>query len=81
MKEAEATLLMKSGVIESAVFVRRDVEQGWELWLHGEELPPSVRNPIELARGGRRTWASLDTGHDWLMRFCGGRKIRVEIEG
>lgn len=36
---------------------------------------------IELARGGARTWSSLDTAHDWLMRLAKGIRFVVQIQG
>lgn len=79
MKEAEAKLLIATGVIESATLMRQD-DGAWECWLYGEELPSSTKNPVELARGGRRTWSSLDTLYSWLTDACGRRVIAVSID-
>ena len=82
MKEAEAKLLIESGVITKAVFYRSpSIKSDWDLWLYGDNTPASINNRIDLARGGGRTWASLDTGHEWLKRLCGKMKIQIEIDG
>ena len=43
------------------------------------DLPGYLVNRIELARGGARTWSSLDTAHDWLMRLVKGIRFVVQI--
>lgn len=81
MKDSEASLMMRAGVIDRAVITREWTEKpgGWEIWLYGDKLPSDMQNPIELARGGRRTWASLDTAYSWL-RAAADKGIEMAIE-
>lgn len=80
MKEAEAGLLIAAGDIERAVLFRATALDDWEIHLYGD-LPSYIVNRIELARGGARTWSSLDTAHDWLMRLAQEIRFVVQVDG
>ena len=80
MNDKEATLMMGSGVIESATIFRSAAGDGWRVYLYGADLPSGAKNVVELARLGDRTWASLDTAYVWLMQRFNGRHIRIEVD-
>ena len=48
--------------IEKAFLWRAAARDDWEIHLYGADLPSYIVNGIELARGGVRTWSSLDNG-------------------
>ena len=66
--------------IEKAFLWRAAARDDWEIHLYGADLPSYIVNGIELARGGVRTWSSLDTAHDWLMRLAKEIRFVVEID-
>lgn len=84
MVDAEAKLLLETGAIESAVIFRRwvgDQPGGWEVHLYPYEdkrLPSRMSNALEKARGGVRTWKSLDRAHEWIAGF--GPRVKVSID-
>lgn len=78
MKEAEAKLMIESGVIGKATIYHN--AESWEVWLYGDDLPSHLDNPVQLARGGRRTWASLDTAYSWIIQHAGQRKLQIDID-
>lgn len=83
MKNPEAKLLMTTGAIQRGTLFQDRNTGEWEIWLYGDEddpLHPSIRNPIELARGGRRKWASLDTAHQWIKDLAGERRLAITID-
>lgn len=83
MTEAEAKLLLRSGVIDKACLFRQRSAPGtqWEIHLYGEELPPTMRNPLKLTDGSTRLWPGLEAAHTWLTGLLGGRKLTVEVDG
>jgi len=61
VKEAEAKLLFGAGVVESVVIFERRPDAGYEVWLHGEAIPTHVKQRLEIARGGLRVFATVDS--------------------
>ena len=78
MKEAHAQTLIAAGVVEDVVVLR--VEDGWEVWIHGENIPPDLGNRVRhTRRDAVRVWAHLDTAVSWVRKM--GWKDRIGVEG
>lgn len=78
MKQAEVELLAHAGVIARAVLMA--CPEGWKIYLYGESVQSVSRTDcVETARGGQRTWASLDSAYRWIRALPG--KIRITIDG
>lgn len=77
MKANEYEMLVQAGVVTSVVLMKRGDDE-WEVWCYGKRLPASTKNPIETARGTRRTWSSLDTAYGFI-RSAGGR-VKVSLD-
>lgn len=80
MKEAEATLLIATGVVEKVVLCRPEGQQ-WEIHVFGKDLPKYVPHRVERARGGARQWATLDSAYEWLIRIRKDLTFPIEIGG
>lgn len=84
MKQNEFALLVSAGAIESVTIYRDSVNEdaGWSVWAYGEygrtRGVPAGREYVEAARGGMRTWASLDTAYRWIREQ--GWKGTVQID-
>lgn len=81
MQSKEFQLLATNAAIDH-VTVCKDPKDGgeWAAFAYGEEdAPLGVRNVIEAARGGHKTWASLDTAHAWLR--SSGWNGAITIDG
>ena len=76
MKAKEYETLVQAGVVTSVVLMKRG--DGWEVWCYGKRLPESTKNPIETARGTRRTWSSLDTAYSFVRG--GGGRVKVSLD-
>ena len=77
MKQNEFALLVGAGAIER-VTVYRDKEtgEGWTVWGYADGAR-WVRDYVEAARGGKRTWASLDTAHRWVREQGWNGSIQI----
>lgn len=77
MKQSEFALLVAAGAIET-VTIYRDATagEGWTVWCYGDGV--KTRNCLEAARGGKRTWANLDTAHRWIRQQ--GWKGAIQID-
>lgn len=79
MTQNEFALLVSAGAIERVTVYRdRIASEGWSVWGYADDARWS-RDYIETARGGQRTWASLDTAHQWLRK--NGWTGSIEIDG
>lgn len=78
MKQTEFGLLVSAGAIETVTVYRDSVaeDKGWSVWAYGERV--RTREYVEAARGGMRTWASLDTAYRWIREQ--GWKGAVQID-
>lgn len=76
MKQSEFALLVAAGAIEHVTIYRDD--DGWTVWGYAEGARWS-RDYVEAARGGRRTWASLDRVHRWIR--AQGWTGMIQIDG
>lgn len=79
MKEATCRVLIDSKVVEYVV-IRGLRSHEYEIWLHGENMPSDVGQRLEVARGGVRRFASVDSA--WrVIRAMGWRgQFTVEHE-
>ena len=78
MREHEVEALIESGVIKQVVLYATP-EKYWEVWVYGD-LQPGTGNRVTLARGGARTWVSLDTAHSWIKKRLNGKSIELKID-
>lgn len=71
MKQEIASILARSPLLREIDISRTG--DGWVIYLRGEGgaaiVPGEER--IETARGGVRTWASLDTAQAWIATLLG----------
>ncbi len=64
MKQTEFELLVAAGAIDNVtLYATPDGE--WSVWGYGEK-PSWAKDSVQAARGGMRTWASLDNAYRWL---------------
>jgi len=81
MKQKEFALLVAAGAIESVVVFRDHLAgEGWTVWAYGDSAK-WTRDYVEAARGGKRTWASLDTAHRWLREQGWNGRIQIDESG
>ena len=59
-----------AGAVDHVTIYRDPSASGWSLHAYGDEGASLGVNAIEAARGGVRTWASLDTVFSFA-RECG----------
>lgn len=79
MKQDQAELLVAAGAIKRAVLTA--IPGGWELRLQGE-VPEGVGERIHTARGGVRTWTTLDAAYRFLQSVGAvAPRVAVAIEG
>lgn len=81
MKQQEAETLAAAGVIRFASILESS-GGGWRVYVYGADYSEKVGRSdpgIETARGGLRTWASLDTAYRWIRALPAPQPIRVEI--
>ena len=80
MKQNEFALLVGAGAIESVTVYRDQVAgEGWSVWGYGDGV--RTREYVEAARGGMRTWASLDTAHRWIREQGWKGSIQIDESG
>lgn len=78
MKQNEFALLVGAGAIERVTVYRDQVTgEGWTVWGYADGAK-WARDYVEAARGGKRTWASLDTAHRWIREQ--GWKGSIQID-
>lgn len=75
MKQPEAETLAREARIDRAVIMQQD--GGWKVWLYGEHRAHNEK--VETARGGDRTWASIDTAYRWI-RALPGPEIKISVD-
>lgn len=82
MKQQEAEILASASAIAHSVIAATH-NGDWELCLYGENYSSiSPRGDyVEAARGGHRTWSSLDSVYRWIMSLQSPSKIKIEIDG
>lgn len=78
MKQNEFALLVGAGAIERVTVYRNNATgEGWTVWGYADGAR-WTRDYVEAARGGKRTWASLDTVHRWVREQ--GWKDSIQID-
>lgn len=75
MKQLEAETLARVERIDRAVITNSP--DGWKVFLYGEHGAHDFA--VETARGGHRTWASIDTAYSWI-RALPGAAIPVTVD-
>lgn len=80
MKQHEAELLAKNGVIAHAVICRPHEINGWSVYLYAEEYAdPATGAAIETARSKEpRIFASIDTAVGFIVALGGNPRIEVQ---
>lgn len=81
MKQQEAETLAHADRIGRAVIMH--TPDGWKVYLYGfdSESVSRTGDVVETARGGHRSWSSLDTAHKWIRALPTSVQVRIEIDG
>lgn len=75
MKQPVAETLARAARIDRAAIMK--TPDGWKIFLYGEH--GAREDAVETARGGHRTWASIDSAYNWV-RALPGPLIEVKVD-